>query len=172
MRIVPSLLLLAGFAFALAGCEAGKTDVDTVAEDNVAGVSGFTSSGQPNEAELATLAEEGYVAVIDLRGEAEDRGFDEAAAAGAVGLEYISLPVPNADAVNPDNALKLGELLDQYDEPVLVHCGSGNRVGALVALLEAERGASTDEALEAGKAAGLTRLEGLVRERLEVSAGK
>jgi hypothetical protein len=48
-----------------------------------------------------------------------------------------------------------------------VHCGSGNRVGALAALLAAEEGADIDEALDVGRAAGLTRLEAVVREQLE-----
>ena len=93
------------------------------------------------------------------------------AAAEAAGLDYSPLPIPSADAVTVENARKLGELLDGFDGPVVVHCGSGNRVGALVALLEADRGASDEAALEAGRAAGLTRLEGLVRERLAADDG-
>jgi protein tyrosine phosphatase (PTP) superfamily phosphohydrolase (DUF442 family) len=54
-----------------------------------------------------------------------------------------------------------------YDEPVLVHCGSANRVGALIALSEFSETGDLDKALEAGRAAGLTRLEGTVREVLE-----
>lgn len=166
MRIVIKLLLLAFSGLALAG-EIGKLDLD-----NIGKASGDMSSGQPTEAQLATLAEQGFVAIIDLRGAGENRGFDEAAAAEAAGLDYSPLPIPNAEAINSENALKLGELLDQFEGPVVVHCGSGNRVGALVALLEADRGASTEEALEAGRAAGLTRLEGVVRQRLEDSTAE
>ncbi len=166
--VLTAWLLLTPFAVAMAGEDRGlvKTDLATVEK-----TTGDVAAGQPSEADLARLADKGFVAVIDLRGEDEDRGYDEAATADALGLEYTPLPIPDRDAVNADNALKLGELLDQYDGPVLVHCGSSNRVGALVALLEAERGASADAALEAGRAAGLTeRLEPVVRERLDAES--
>lgn len=144
-----------------------KTDIAAIET-----AAGDIAGGQPSEDDLALLAEKGFVAVIDLRGEDEDRGFDEAAVAAANGLDYTPLPISGAAAINTENALKLGELLDAHDGPVLVHCGSSNRVGALVALLEAERGAASDAALEAGRAAGLTneRLEGIVRERLDADA--
>ena len=38
---------------------------------------------------------------------------------------------------------------------MLLHCASGNRVGALLALAAAEDGASDDAALELGRRAGL-----------------
>ena len=161
-----SLLLTALSGVALAE---GVSKLDL---DNIGTATGDASAAQPSEADFKTFADQGYVAVIDLRGEGEDRGFDEAAAAAAAGLDYSPLPIPDRSAIDVDNARKLGELLDQYDGPVVVHCGSGNRVGALVALLEADRGASNDEALEAGRAAGLTRLEEVVIERLEEGEAK
>jgi protein tyrosine phosphatase (PTP) superfamily phosphohydrolase (DUF442 family) len=54
-----------------------------------------------------------------------------------------------------------------YDEPVLVHCASANRVGALFALSTYRETGDFDKALEAGREAGLTRLEGTVRKVLE-----
>jgi uncharacterized protein (TIGR01244 family) len=155
------LLLVAGLAIA------GDPGIRSVDLDNLADATGHASSGQPNAEQLEVLAERGYVAVIDLRGPGEDRGLDEAEAAAAAGLAYSPLPIPDAAALNVDNARRLGELLDSFEGPVLVHCGSGNRVGALAALLAAEEGADLDEALEAGRTAGLTRLESRVREQLE-----
>ena len=160
--------------FCLLFAAAAWADGDRVGKlnlDDIGPATGNVSSAQPSEADLATLKEQGYVAVIDLRGAGENRGYDEAAAADAAALGYSPLPITSADAINVENARKLGALLEQYDGPVLVHCGSGNRVGALVALLEAERGASAEEALEAGRAAGLTRSEGVVKKRLKDSEG-
>ena len=52
-------------------------------------------------------------------------------------------------------------------QPVPVHCGSGNRIGALLAIGTALfDGALLDEALELGRDAGLTRLERTTREYL------
>ena len=164
------LALLASAGLAVAG-EAGIQTLDLDGLDQLEAPTADASSGQPNAAQLETLAEKGFVAVIDLRGPGEDRGYEEPGAVEAAGLEYSPLPIAGADAVSVENARKLGEVLDSFDGPVLVHCGSGNRVGALVALLEADRGASAEDALAAGRAAGLTSLEGLVRERLEMDDG-
>ncbi len=130
-------------------------------------VDGLTSSGQPDADQLAVFAEAGYVAVVDLRGESENRGLDEAAAVEGLGLDYVNLPVTGADSVSWDNANKLQEILDSYDGPVLVHCGSGNRVGALLALSKSQSGADDEEAVAYGRAAGMTGLESVVRSRLD-----
>ena len=129
-------------------------------------IDGITSSGQPNADQFALVAEAGYVAVIDLRGAEEDRGMDEAAVLGELNLEYVTMPLTGAEAINMENAAKLDQILAGYDGPVLVHCGSGNRVGAVLALRESLHGANDVEALVFGKAAGLTRLEPVVKERL------
>ena len=81
-------------------------------------------------------------------------------------MDYVALPIAGRDAISFDNAAKLGKLIDSYDGPVLVHCGSGNRVGALLALEASLDGADDEAAIETGREGGLTGLEGLVRERL------
>lgn len=145
-----------------------KVDVAKVVEiGRVQPVDGITSAGQPDQAALAVFKENGYVAVIDLRGPQEDRGLDEQEAVEALGMDYVSLPVTGADAINFDNARELDRLVDTYDGPVLVHCGSGNRVGALLALRASLEGADTETAIQEGRKGGLTRLEELVRTRLE-----
>ncbi len=128
---------------------------------------GITAAGQPNEAEFKELADEGYAAVIDLRSAGEDRGLDEETTVEGLGMEYIALPIDGRGAINFDNAKKLDEILSQYDKPVLVHCGSSNRVGALFALREKMNGASDEDSLAFGKSAGMTSLESTVKTRLE-----
>ena len=152
----------------LAAVSSLKVDLDKVVEyRTVSPVDGITVSGQPNEETLDIFAENGYAAVIDLRGRNEDRGFDEAQVVEELGMYYVELPIEGRDAVNFENAAKLQEILGQYDGPVLVHCGSGNRVGALLALGKVQEGVAKESAIEYGRSGGLTRLEGLVRERLE-----
>jgi protein tyrosine phosphatase (PTP) superfamily phosphohydrolase (DUF442 family) len=84
-----------------------------------------------------------------------------------LGMRYVSIPVDGKAGLNEENAAALAAALDEADRPVLVHCGSGNRVGALLAVkafwLD---GASAEEALEIGLAGGVTRLEPMVRELL------
>ena len=126
----------------------------------------YISTGQPSEETLSLARDAGFVAVIDMRTESEDRGFNEAAAVSALGMEYIQLPVAGAQGTTFENAAALDDILAGIDGPVLMHCASGNRVGALIALRESANGASADDAIAAGKAAGLTRLEARVTELL------
>ena len=53
---------------------------------------------------------------------------------------------------------------------MLVHCASGNRVGALIALSAADEGVPVEEALARGRAAGMTSTEARVRELLGAPA--
>ncbi len=126
----------------------------------------FVASGQPDEAMLQTIAEAGFSAVVDLRAADEERGFDEQEAIERLGMEYVLLPIASADDITLDKAAVLDQILAQNEGPVLIHCASGNRVGALFALREILLGASNDEALAVGKTAGMTRLESVVRERI------
>jgi len=169
-----ALITLSSFLLACSALVAGPADTPVVsisadeihADASVLEGQQRVSSGQPDRQVLENARAAGFDAVIDLRTAGEDRGLDEAAVVQELGMSYVSLPIAGGDDVNFVNAAKLGEILDQFDGPVLMHCGSGNRVGALIALRASLNGASDDEALAAGKAAGLTRLEPVVVERL------
>ncbi len=161
------------FAF-LAACEGAPAsttslhvDIVAVVERNsVTPVDGITSAGQPDQAALAVFGDNGYVAIIDMRGEREDRGMDEKAVVESLGMDYVLLPIASEDDISFENAKKLDDLLAAYDGPVLIHCGSGNRVGALLALRQSMNGADDAAAIEYGKQGGLTGLEPVVRARL------
>lgn len=127
---------------------------------------GLHTGGQPSQDDLARLKSEGVRTVIDLRGAQEDRGYDEAAEARRLGLAYIALPIAGKDDVTPANAKALGELLKAQDGDVLLHCASGNRVGALLALDAVARGVPREDALELGRKAGMKSLEPVVVEQL------
>ena len=124
------------------------------------------SAGQPDEAKLAEYAEQGYRTVIDLRTEGEDRGLeDEAKSVADAGMDYVSMPIGRG-GITYENARKLDGLLQEADGPVVVHCGSGNRVGALMALRASFKGASDEEAVAEGEKYGMTRLKGIVEKVL------
>lgn len=173
LKHIHALLLLVP-AF---GAVAGETDLDAVTGlkvdlkqvvelGTVSAVDGVTSAGQPDEAALEVFADAGYATVIDLRGEGEDRGFDEAKVVEDLGLHYVTLPIEEENAISFDNARRLDELLREYPGPVLVKCRSGNRVGALLALRASLDGADAESALALGREGGLTGLESVVKERL------
>ena len=117
------------------------------------------SAGQPDSAVLSTFAEAGYVAVVDLRTDKEDRGFDEPATVMGLGMSYVSMPINSEVDINFEKAAELDQIISGFNGPVLVHCASGNRVGALFALNNKAQGSSDEEAIAAGKTAGMTRLE-------------
>ncbi len=129
---------------------------------------GLYTGGQPDAAQLRQAAASGIRTVIDLRQPGEDRGFDETAVADELGLRYLRLPIAGAAGLTVANAGTLERLLAQAEGPVLLHCASGNRAGALLALINARgEGASVDQALELGRRAGMTSLEPVVRALLE-----
>ena len=146
-----------------------KVDLDAVVEaGKVEPVDGITSAGQPDEAGFKVFADSGYIAVIDLRTEGEDRGVeDEPALVEGLGMEYVNFPIGRGD-ITIEKANELNRLLEQYDEPVLVHCGSANRVGALLALQHYDENGDLEKALEVGREGGMTRLEDAVKKELGV----
>ncbi|MDJ0794027.1 MAG: sulfur transferase domain-containing protein [Woeseiaceae bacterium] len=142
-------------------------DLDAAVESGeVEPVDGLSTAGQPDEAGFKVFAENGYVAVIDLRTEGEDRGLDETAVVEELGMEYVALPIGRGD-ITFEKAAELRRVLDQYDEPVLLHCGSSNRVGALLALQEYAETGDREASLEAGREAGLKSLESTVIKEME-----
>ena len=114
------------------------------------------------------FADAGYSTVIDMRAPDEDRGLDEPRTIEALGMTYVAFPIASADDISFEKAAELDEILRGADGPILVHCASGNRVGALFALRARNNGADSEDALAIGKAAGLTRLEEVVLERLDL----
>ena len=114
---------------------------------------------------LSQLAADGIERIINLRGTAELTGEEEQQARSA-GLAFVHLPVTGLADLTPEFLRELDDLLGE-NTPTLIHCASGNRVGAAFALhAKAFRGATAEEALELGKRHGLTSMEAAVRSRL------
>lgn len=127
---------------------------------------GILVGGQPTPEQLADARKLGYKTVINLRTEGE-RGSLGRQETERLGLRYVAIPVAGSEGVTEENARRLARALKDAEYPVIVHCASGNRVGAIFAMksyyvddIDAEK------ALTIGKAAGLTRLEPVVRQRL------
>jgi protein tyrosine phosphatase (PTP) superfamily phosphohydrolase (DUF442 family) len=81
-------------------------------------------------------------------------------------MSYVSLPVEGSDGVSYANAAALDKLLAGVEGPVLIHCASGNRAGALLALRDKLGGADSESALALGVASGLTGLKPTVEQKL------
>lgn len=129
---------------------------------------GLLTGGQPSRECLEAACEAGYRTVVNLRGAGEFDGFDEGRVVRELGLDYVHIPVAGADGLSAEAVASLDAVLaNAQRRPALIHCGSGNRVGALIAMhARRKRGLGVDEALACGEAAGLTALRDVVRGKL------
>ena len=135
-------------------------------------VNGILTAGQPRADQFASLAAEGIGTVIDLRPPGEPRGFDEPAAARAAGMEYHNISVVAATLAAGDFD-RVRELLRAPEKrPLLFHCASANRVGALLLpYLVLDEHRSPDEALQMAHDVGL-RSDELARTAFEYIRGQ
>lgn len=125
------------------------------------------TGGQPSAGQLEALAAAGYTTIVDLRAEGEKGApSDEPEQVESLGLSYVRIPVTGAADLTEEKARELDAVLDSAAGPAVVHCATGNRVGALLALRARLDGAAPEAALEHGLDAGLTHLEPAVRELL------
>lgn len=124
------------------------------------------SAGQPTQEEISSLVGFGIKHIINLRPKSEQI-WNEPLYVKLLGIKYHSLPVAGLADINIKNANQLALMLDKYaNEGVFVHCASGNRVGALIALRQGSISGDIDSAIKEGKRWGLTRLEPVVRDKL------
>ncbi|MDX1492854.1 MAG: hypothetical protein R3253_02180 [Longimicrobiales bacterium] len=127
------------------------------------------TAGQPTEEQLEALREAGFENFISLRPASEEGAGWEEAHSSSGSYDFDRLAISGAGDLTRENVEAFAAILEETgDEPTVLYCASSNRVGAMLALkafwLE---GASPEEALELGRAAGLTRLEGRVVELME-----
>jgi uncharacterized protein (TIGR01244 family) len=129
-------LLLASLTVAVAVTAAEAQ----VTKSEIAGVRNFSRvdatvgcAGATDPSAMAALKKEGFVSVINLRlaNEAGAEVDASRSAAQAAGLKYIHLPF---NAASPDEKVVesfLAAVADTSNQPVFIHCGSANRVGAV-----------------------------------------
>ena len=127
--------------------------------------------GQPTAQQLAEFAREGGGCVVNLRPQAEMGGFDEGATVRELGMQYVHIPVAGPEDLSRQAATTLADAMKRFDaDHLMVHCASGQRVGALVALKAGWiDGLPVDQAMEVGRKAGLERLEPVVRAQLSAA---
>ena len=143
MKLLITLVVLSG----LWGC--GATD---------------ESPDAPSRMEVRTEALEPFVcgstqpvhtfAGIYLPQEQED--FDEAGIVTGLGMTYISLPWNGPDALTDDVFDRAREMFNTAERPMMVHCGSANRVGAVwIPWRVLDGGVSFEAALTEARTMGL-----------------
>lgn len=124
-------------------------------------------AGQLSQAQMDALHAAGFKSFISLRVAGERGAGWEEAHASASEIDFQRLEIHGADDIDSAHAKELHELLAETEKPVVLYCGSSNRVGALLAIAAKEiEGKSAEEALQYGFDTGVTGLEPIVREKL------
>lgn len=118
----------------------------------------FATGGQPSDAAFSKLAANGYRVVLNLRTPSEgvDLGRERKSVEKA-GMRYVSIPVdPEAPKVEQvDEFLRTVKNAD--NQPMFIHCGSGNRAGAFWMIYRAvEQRWPADKAASEATQIGLT----------------
>ncbi len=123
--------------------------------------------GQPSEGALESFAARGVTTVVSTRAEDEIE-WDEQAKVEALGMRFVRIPMPGpVSEISDEQVMRLDSVLEQSQQPILLHCGSGNRVSGLwAAWLAAERGVEPAEALRLAEKAGLRSVKPAVERRL------
>ena len=113
-------------------------------------------AGQPSIEDFAEFKKRGVKSVLNVRMK-EEQDFDEAKTIKSLGLEYHHIPVAGPDALTDENFDKIRKLLNTKEErPLLFHCASANRVGAVwLAHRVLDGGLTYDAALAEAKTVGL-----------------
>lgn len=170
-RIVHGLLLLVAFA---AGAAEAPADALSQLPAHIALDSRLHVSAQPSAEALVKLPSAGVRTIINLRPASETPDLDEKSVVEKAGMKYHSLPVAGAAGLTRQNVAAFDRLLAEAGEgKVLMHCASGNRVGAMMALRARWiQGKSADEALAIGRGSGLKGLEGDVKTLLQAEASQ
>lgn len=92
---------------------------------------GVYLASQPKAADLEQAMHGGIRTVVNLRHASELPDFDEAKAVSDLGMHYVSLPWQGASELTDEVFDRARQVLATAERPLLVHCASANRVGAV-----------------------------------------
>lgn len=117
---------------------------------------GVFLASQPSPDDFGQAQKGGVQTVINLRHADEIKDFDEQQVVTGLGLKYENPAWNGVDELTDDVFNRVRHLLKTSDRPILLHCGSGNRVGAMwLAYRVLDEGLNQDEAVAEAKVVGL-----------------
>lgn len=129
----------------------------------------IATAGQPTDADLKTLKEAGFETVLNLR-PPEEGSLEEKAKVEVLGMTYVNIPITSG-TITEEKVKQFSEVVrDASNKPLLIHCASANRVGALWYIHRMLKDAAGEEkSLAEARDIGLKSpaLEQVVREYVE-----
>lgn len=117
---------------------------------------GVFLASQPNVADIEQAAMGGIELVVNMRHESEMTDFNEKEVAEKNGMRYINLPWNGANELTDKILDEARRILREETRPMMVHCSSANRVGAVwLAYRVLDNGISYEDALAEAKVVGM-----------------
>lgn len=136
-------------------------------------IEGLLVGGQPSVEDLGKIKALGFNTIISLRPELEEEsevGYNEQSEAAKLGFEFIRIPITDADDLNNKNLSALDMAIEKANGGAFLHCRTGNRVGAMLALRAFRmQQRSYADALALGKNSGMTWLTESVEKLMQNS---
>lgn len=129
--------------------------VDAPGISRVHTLAGIYLSGQPDEAGFEAARAGGVRTVINLRHDDEIE-LPEREVVEGLGMTYVHLSWDGEDELTDEIFDRTRELLKSAEKPILLHCKSANRAGAVwLPFRVLDGGLSFDEALAEARTVGL-----------------
>lgn len=88
-------------------------------------------ASQPSKEDFLQLKNRGVATVINMRHKSESIGFDEYQVVNELGMKYYNPAWNGSDEFTDDIIKQTRALLCDSERPILLHCASANRVGAM-----------------------------------------
>ncbi len=164
--IVPFALII---PLIFAGCDSAEPKVDSAVISatlqpatcgkigNLHKLGEFYLASQPAPSDFDQAKEDGIKTVINLRHDRENQDFDEKKVVTGKGLNYVSLPWNGPDELTDELFAQARQILNTEAKPMMIHCGSANRVGAIwIPWRVLDGGISVDDAVAEAKTIGLS----------------
>lgn len=159
MKHLP-IFFIAAFLL-LPACQSSKsalnpTTVSVEGMRNATVIDDIMIGGQPSVEALKELSNQGYRSILTVRSPGEIE-WDEQSEVEALGMSFHRIEMSNPVHEITDGQVEaFTELMSQREGPLVLHCGSGNRVSGLWAswLIEHE-GVKPEEAIRLATEAGM-----------------
>jgi len=128
---------------------------------------------QPSKEGFENLANSGYKTILSTRGENE-LTWDEAGLVDSLGMSFVNIPMPGpVTEITDEQVRRFDDFMSSANQPIVLHCGSGNRVSGLWAVwLVEHKNIPPDKALALASQTGMKGVRKAVEKRLGLATDK